>query len=443
MMAYKVGSADEDLDATGLSHYLEHLMFKGTEKIKPGDIDRLTLRNGGANNAYTFEDATVYHFDFAADRWEAALDIEADRMRNLRIDKEHEFEQEKGAVIEELQRNEDEPWDLEQKAILPHLFSKESPYGHPVIGEREHVRGATAKVIKSHYDKWYHPNNAVLVVCGGFDAGHALEIIKKRFEPIPQAKLPARKAQTDISRKEPRRLDVESKFDVPRLLVGFNTVKSGDDDSYTLDVLDALLSGGKTGRLYKTFVEGSEMASTVGTSNFAGRYPGWFSVEIELIKGKDPKAAEKLLREQLQALIDKPVAEAELNRVKQMLLAANVFSRESVHGLADGITRGVLDHDLKYLQSYLDRIQKVTAEEVQTVAKKYLNLNHAVLVWSIPKAEKTESRLSVPGWSGPMKITEDILDLTLATSGKDIAVFTFATPGDLICASPLPRPATT
>src|SRR5713101_2657855 len=112
MVAYKVGSGDEDLDNTGLSHYLEHLMFKGTDKIMPGDIDRLTLRNGGANNAYTSEDYTVYHFDFASDRWEAALQVEADRMRNLRIDEKHEFQLEKGAVIQELKRDEEEPWDL-------------------------------------------------------------------------------------------------------------------------------------------------------------------------------------------------------------------------------------------------------------------------------------------------------------------------------------------
>src|ERR671937_3199771 len=99
MVAYRVGSADEDLDHTGLSHYLEHLMFKGTDRILPGDIDRLTLRNGGANNAYTSENLTVYHFDFAADRWEPALEIEADRMRHLRIDDRHEFEREKGVVV--------------------------------------------------------------------------------------------------------------------------------------------------------------------------------------------------------------------------------------------------------------------------------------------------------------------------------------------------------
>ena len=123
MVAYKVGSSDEDLDNTGLSHYLEHLMFKGTDKIMPGDIDRVTLRNGGQNNAYTSEDYTIYHFDFAADRWEVALEIEADRMRNLRIDAKHEFEQEKGAVVSELEMDEDQLYDLESKTIVPLLFA--------------------------------------------------------------------------------------------------------------------------------------------------------------------------------------------------------------------------------------------------------------------------------------------------------------------------------
>src|SRR5262245_61409217 len=194
MVAYKVGSADEDLDQTGLSHYLEHLMFKGTDKLKPGDIDRLTLRNGGANNAYTDTDYTIYHFDFAADRWEAALTIEADRMQNLRVDARHEFQQEKGAVISELKRNEDTPWDLEQKAIVPLLFGRTGPYGHPVIGQRNHVLDATAQVIKDHYDKWYHPNNAALVIVGGFDAARALDAVTRRFGPIPRKELPPRNA---------------------------------------------------------------------------------------------------------------------------------------------------------------------------------------------------------------------------------------------------------
>ena len=202
MVAYKVGAADEDKDQTGLSHYLEHLLFKGTDKLLPGDIDRATQRNGGRNNAYTTEDMTVYHFDFAADRWKIALEIEADRMRNVRIDEKHEFQQEKGAVIAELKGNEDRPWDLEYKAILPMLFPPKSPYAHPVIGEEQHVRAATAEIIKRHYDKWYHPNNAPLVIAGGFDPDEALALVKKLFGDIPKGELPERKTAPEQGARE-------------------------------------------------------------------------------------------------------------------------------------------------------------------------------------------------------------------------------------------------
>ncbi|MGH9677490.1 MAG: M16 family metallopeptidase, partial [Candidatus Acidiferrum sp.] len=273
MVAYKVGSSDEDLTSTGLSHYLEHLMFKGTDRIMPGDIDRVTQRNGGANNAYTTEDMTVYHFDFAADRWMKALDIEADRMRNIRIDAKHEFEQEKGAVIQELERDEDEPWDLEQKAILPLLLGKDAPYGHPVIGERLHVRAATAGIIKSHYDKWYHPNNAALVIVGGFDPDKVLARVKDLFGPIPAVKLPERKPVEAFRRTTAIRKDMPSKFEVPRLLFGWNTVRSNHADSPALSVLENIVAGGKTSRLYKQLIEGAEIAADVGASNNAGRYP--------------------------------------------------------------------------------------------------------------------------------------------------------------------------
>jgi zinc protease len=385
MVAYKVGSADEDLDATGLSHYLEHLMFKGTAKIMPGDIDRLTLRNGGSNNANTSEDMTVYYFDFASDRWEAALGVEADRMRNLLIDARHEFEQEKGAVVSELERDEDEPFDLEQKTIMPLLFGKTAPYGHPVIGERQHVRGATAGVIKAHYDKWYHPNNAALIVVGGFDADKALARITELFGPIPKAELPARKPVMPVERDKPIRREIDSKFEVPRLLMGFNGVKSGDPDSYSLDVVDALLSGGKTSRLYKKLVEGAEIASSINTGDSAGRYPGWFAIQVELLKGKDRGEAERLVLSELQRLRDEPVKAEELKRVKEMVLASNIFGRESVHGLAESIARGVTNNDLDYLKNYLPRILAVTTADVQRAARKYLDVDKRVVVWSVPR----------------------------------------------------------
>jgi zinc protease len=392
MVAYKVGSADEELDQTGLSHYLEHLMFKGTEKLLPGDIDRVTLRNGGANNAYTSEDCTVYHFDFAADRWEKALEIEADRMRNLRIDEKHEFEQEKGAVIEELQRNEDEPWDLELKAIVPMLFGKTGPYGHPVIGEREHVRGATAEIIRAHYDKWYHPNNAALIVCGDFDPERAMERIKALFGPIAKGTLPPRKSASRVAREGPLRKEIPSKFEAPRLLMGFNTVEISHPDDVVLDVISAILTGGKTGRLYKKLIEGEEIANAVDTSNSSGRYPGWFAIQLELLTGQDRGYAEKLLLAELARLRDEPVSEAELKRVRQMVLAGLVFGRESVHDLADSIAQGVTVSSLEYLKSYLPRIMAVSAADVQRVARKYLDPEQRVTVWSVPRKGEGEER---------------------------------------------------
>jgi zinc protease len=329
---------------------------------------------------------TVYHFDFAADRWTRALEIEADRMQNLRIDARHEFEQEKGAVINELMRDEDVPWDLEAKAILPVLFGDKNPYGHPVIGERAHVRGATAEVIKSHYDKWYHPNNASLVIVGGFDPDKVLAKVKELFGPIPRAELPPRKPVTPPDRTGPVRLDMRSKFEVPRLLFGYNTVRSADPDNVALSALEGILSNGKTSRLYKKLVEGEEVASDIGASNASGRYPGWFQLQVELLKGQDPDKIEKLVLAEIQRLADEPVSAAELKRVQEGILSGAVFGRESVHGLADSIARGVTTNDLEYLRTFLPRIMAVTPADVQRVAKKYLDPQKRVVVRSLPGA---------------------------------------------------------
>jgi zinc protease len=388
MVAYKVGACDEDKDQTGLSHYLEHLLFKGTDKLVPGDVDRATQRNGGANNAYTSEDMTVYHFDFAADRWKIALEIEADRMRNTRIDDKHEFQQEKGAVISELKGGEDRPWDLEYKAILPRLYVKEAPYSHPVIGEESHVRGATAEIIKRYYDKWYHPNNASLVIVGGFDSDEALSLVKKLFSSIPKSDLPARKTHPNTPpRTKQVRHQFTSKFEVPRLMMGWNTVPSGHADDLPLMLLGQVLSSGKTSRLYKRMVEGDRIATEASASSSTGRFPGWFSVKVELLQGKDRAKTEAIVFEELTKVVDKGITEAELKRVKRSLLAEYVYSKESVHSLADLISQTVTLHDVDYLNSYLDKILAVTPADLQRVAKEYLKKDSSVVIWSVPEEE--------------------------------------------------------
>ena len=410
MVAYRVGSGDEEKTQTGLSHYLEHLMFKGTEKLVPGDIDRITQRNGGQNNAYTSEDMTVFHFDFPANRWQPALEIEADRMRNLRIDEKHEFEKEKGAVISELKRDEDMPGDLENKTILPLLFPKESPYSHPVIGEKKHVADATAAIIKSHYDKWYHPNNASLVMVGGFDADAALADIKKLFGPIPPAKLPARRPPAFFKeRMGPVHKEFVSTFDMPRMLMGFNSVAIGSPEDPVLDVVSEILGDGKLARLYTRLVEGEQIASSVSASNNSLRSPGWFSISLDLFKGKSRKQAEDLVFSILDNLATKPVSDEELNRALRKLVAARVFAMESVHDLANSIAQTsaypVGENIVAYYQTYYNRLLAVTKEDIQRVVKEYLTRKQAVVVWSVPpdtKPGETEKKLAAFGAGTPM-----------------------------------------
>lgn len=382
MTAYRVGSADEELEQTGLSHYLEHLMFKGTDKLLPGDIDKKTRRAGGQNNAYTTQDFTNFHFEFAADRWETALEIEADRMRNLRIDARHEFEQEKGAVISELDGAEDEPWDLEHKAMLPLLFGANSPYGHPIIGEKLHVRAATAPLIKAHYDRWYHPNNANIIIVGGFDPVRALARIQQLFAALPKGALPPRKSAVPMQRTTPVYKEFKSKFDVDRMLVGFNTVRMGEPEDYVLDVIEGVLASGKTGRLYRRLVIDQELAAEITCSNLAGRLPGWFSIEMEVLNGVSPKKAEQGLLDELRRLATEPVADAEMKRVKRKILSSFVFNHEGVHELADSIANAVALNGLGYVRTYFEKLDAITPQDVQDVARRLLDPQKRIVVCS-------------------------------------------------------------
>lgn len=392
MTVYRVGSADEQLDQTGLAHYLEHLMFKGTRQLMPGDIDRLTRRAGGRNNAYTTYDFTNYHFDFASGRWDTALRIEADRMRHLQIDDQHEFQQEKGAVIAELDGNEDTPFDLENKTILPLLFGEKSPYGHPVIGEKNHVRNVTPEQIKAFYDRWYHPNNATIVMVGAFDPVRALELIRELFGPIPANELPPRQPFEAPRREEPVLVEIPSRFETERLVMGFNTCRRGDDDDYVLDVIEALLSGGKTGRLYRKLVLEQEVAAEVVCANQTGLHPGWFSIEMEISRGTDRQQAEKALLEELERLAREPVTEAELHRVERNVISGMIFSHEDPHDLADSIAEAVATVGLDYLRGYLPRIRAVTPADVQRVARKYFQPQRRVVVASVLARDDESAR---------------------------------------------------
>src|SRR6187401_254635 len=183
MIWYRVGSRNEELGQTGKSHFLEHMLFKGTNRFKKGEIDLLTLKNGGGNNAFTSHDFTAYYFNFASDRWDISLEIESDRMVNCTFDLE-EFEAEKKVVIEELKTSLDSPWGLLLQETDAAAY-KLHPYRNPIVGWLQDVERASADEQQAYYRKYYHPNNAVLVLVGDFQTDEVLERVETTFSEIP------------------------------------------------------------------------------------------------------------------------------------------------------------------------------------------------------------------------------------------------------------------
>src|ERR1051325_7197400 len=204
MIWYRVGSRNEELGQTGKSHFLEHMLFKGTDRFKKGEIDLITLKNGGGNNAFTSHDFTAYYFNFASDRWEIALEIEADRMVNCTFEPD-EFEAEKKVVIEELKTGLDSPWGLLLQEEEAAAF-KVHPYRNPIVGWLQDVERATAQEQQNYYRRFYHPNNATLVITGDFNSDDVLKRVEQAFGSIAAGPPPAAMLLHEPPQRGERRL---------------------------------------------------------------------------------------------------------------------------------------------------------------------------------------------------------------------------------------------
>src|ERR1700704_2094225 len=215
MIWYRVGSRNEEIGHTGKSHFLEHMLFKGTDRFKKGAIDLLTLKNGGGNNAFTSHDFTAYYFNFASDRWEIALEIEADRMVNCSFEPD-EFEAEKKVVIEELKTGLDSPWGLLLQELEASAY-KVHPYRNPIVGWLQDVERATVEQQQAYYRRYYHPNNATLVIAGDFDTDNVLRKVEAAFGGIPSGPQPPAMLLHEPPQRGERRLVVRWRSKIPRL----------------------------------------------------------------------------------------------------------------------------------------------------------------------------------------------------------------------------------
>jgi len=374
MIWYKVGSRNEELGHTGKSHFLEHMLFKGTDRFKKGEIDLITLKNGGGNNAFTSHDFTAYYFNFASDRWDIALEIESDRMVNCAFDPE-EFEAEKKVVIEELKTSLDSPWGLLMQELEAGAF-KVHPYRNPVVGWLQDVERATVEQQQAYYRRYYQPNNAVLVIAGDFQTDQVLSRVSRLFAPIPAGPLPPVMQLEEPPQRGERRLIVRWRSKVPRLSIAYHVPSIAHSDTYALQVLAIVLAEGKASRLYQRMVEREQSVTFVSAEFGEAKDPTLFHVRSEARGDHSIDEIEASIYGEFKDVVANGVTAAELDRAKHQMEAHFILSRERT--LDQAILLGQMETigSLDYIDSYIKNISSVTAEHLSEVCDRYLNENN-------------------------------------------------------------------
>ncbi|MES9960687.1 MAG: pitrilysin family protein [Sedimenticola sp.] len=375
---YKVGSSYEPDGVTGVSHVLEHMMFKGTANHPPGEFSRIIAANGGDENAFTGRDYTAYYQKMSADRLEVSFELEADRMRNLTLP-DDEFVKELEVVKEERRlRTEDKPTSLTYEQFSALAYNS-LPYGNPVIGWMNDLNNMKVDDLREWYRLWYAPNNATLVVVGDVDPKQVHGLAKKYFGPLKAEETPATKPLREPPQRGMARSVVKVPAKEPYLIMGYKTpvLKSLDEawEGYALEVLVAILDGGDSARLSRNLVRGSEIAVSAGASYSAfSRLPGMLVMDGTPAKGTSMQQLEEALIGEVERIKREPVSQQELDRVKAQVVAEQIYDLDSVYYQAMQI--GILETiglGWPLLEQYADKIKAVTAEQVQAVANKYLN----------------------------------------------------------------------
>jgi zinc protease len=395
MIWYKTGSMDEQNGTTGVAHALEHMMFKGTKSLKPGEFSQRVAALGGRENAFTSKDYTAYFQQVEKSKLEKVMALEADRMINLIFNKD-EFSREIRVVMEERRwRTEDQPIPQVYEALSAAAFNAH-PYHHPIAGWMSDLQSMTVQDAKVWYDRWYAPNNAVMVVTGDVNPRQVHALAEKYFGKMARKTVPVTKPQEEPAQHGIRRVTVKAPAENPYVVLAFKGPRLSnvekDDESHALDVLSAILDGYDNARLNAKLVRTDKVANSVGAgfSNIE-RGPVLFMLDGTPANGTTTEQLEKLLRAEVDRIAKEGISEQELKRVKTQLIAGQIYKRDSIFGQAMEIgvmeMSGLSHTDIDRL---IDKLKAVTAEQVQAVAQKYFGddaLTVATLV-PLPLSEK-------------------------------------------------------
>lgn len=369
---YRVGSRNEAWGKTGLSHMLEHMMFKGTEKIGPEEFSRMIQENGGNDNAFTSRDYTAYFENLSIDRIQVALDLESDRMQNL-ILREEDFKTERMVVMEERRlRTEDSPQAYLQEQLEATAFQIH-PYRWPIIGWMEDIKRYALQDLKAYYRTYYNPSNAFLVVVGDFKKEELLPRVEKAFGSYPKGAAPDQEKSKESPQIGERRITIKKEAQLPYLVMGYHVPNLNDPDSYTLEVIATILSGGKSSRLYQSLVREKRLLLGIDADySILTRDPGLFYITADLLPGKEIVEVEKRLDQELDRLQTELVGERELEKTKNQLEAAFVFAQDSIFYQAMVLAQHEIVSSWRAIDDYIPSIRKVTPEDIRRVAKRYL-----------------------------------------------------------------------
>ncbi|MDX9715129.1 MAG: pitrilysin family protein [Dissulfurispiraceae bacterium] len=385
---YKVGSRNEPEGKKGISHLLEHMMFKGTKKYGPKEFSNIIQRNGGMDNAFTSKDYTVYYQNMSSDRLYLSVELESDRMKNLLLDPK-ELESERNVVLEERrQRYENDPQALIYEDVISTAFKAHS-YRDPVIGWPSTIRAITKEDLSDYYSVFYSPSNAFIVVAGDVEPAKVIGIIKEKFENISAAvKSPVFSTAVEPQQEGPKKIYLRKEAELPYVVMAFHAPSFPHPDSFALDLLSVVLSGGKSARFYQNLVR----TQAVALNEFASYNPLYSDPYLFMVGGTASKgvAAETLadaLWTEIKKLGSGLISETELQKAKNQIEASFIFAQDSNYSKA--LYAGMFERlgSWRLSEKYLEGIRKVTAADLQSAAKKYLTEDNSTTGILIPVKE--------------------------------------------------------
>ena len=387
---YRVGARNETDGKSGLAHFLEHMMFKGTPSLGPEEYSRIIAKNGGRSNAFTSSDVTVYFATMSREKIGIEIDLEADRMANALLGDQY-FEPEKKVIQEERRmRTDDNPAAALSEVASAVAFTVH-PYRRPIVGWMQDIENLARQDLVDFYKLYYAPNNAYIVMVGDFSTADTLEKIKTAFGKIPRGTEPPRVLAREPEQRGERRVILKKEAELPFVLMFYHAPNLQSPDSFALDLLSVVLAGGKSSRLYHDLVYQKRLVRGVD-ADYSGLAidPAGLSLYAQLLPGTDPATVEREIDRALDKLKTDLISERELQKAKNQVEAAFVFAQDSIFGQAMKIGYYEAVGGWRQMDDYLAGIRKVGREDLRRVARQYLHSDRRTVGTLLPTKETSQ-----------------------------------------------------